>query len=201
MHTRSLRRPEGFPTVCGSRCDAALPCRTQRGALPETADRGSSSRSSAVALKNSNLLLRVEVEQRVKVRDVRRDEHVHLAHHRPAVPPRCTRALSPVSGPTPRGGSVTSPSSRPALLFATRVPRRRHRPGAMATTFVHEGPSVPVRTKWTHEPRAARTLQRPAAADGGRGRRQTHTRQVGTSSPLRRGSGDGAKREGEPDLI
>ena len=68
--------------VCGSRCDAALPCRTQRGALqrPETADRGSSSRSSAVALKNSNLLLRVEVEQRVKVRDVRRDEHVHLAH-------------------------------------------------------------------------------------------------------------------------
>ena len=67
--------------VCGSRCDATLPCRTQRGALPETADRGSSSRSSAVAfkLKNSNLLLRVEVE-RVKVRDVRRDEHVHLAH-------------------------------------------------------------------------------------------------------------------------
>ena len=68
--------------VCGSRCDAALPCRTQRGALqrPETADRGSSSRSSAVALKNSNLLRRVEVEQRVKVLDVRRDEHVHLAH-------------------------------------------------------------------------------------------------------------------------
>ena len=73
----------------------------------------------------------------------------------PAVPPRCARALSPAPGPTPRGGSVTSPSSRPALLFATRVPRRRHRPGAMATTFVHEGPSVPVRTKWTHEPRGS----------------------------------------------
>ena len=35
-----------------------------------------------------------------------------------------------------------------------------------------------------------------AAADGSRGRRQTHTRQVGTpSSALRRGSGKGAERE------
>jgi hypothetical protein len=121
--------------------------------------------------------------------------------HRPAVPPRCTRALSPASGPTPRGGSVTSPSSRPALLFATRRvfatrPGRWRRDQCMKMeddgSCAHE---MDPRTRGAPRPGPPGRRRQTVTAAAALSRRQTHTRQVSASSALRRGSGKGAERE------
>ena len=82
---------------------------------------------------------------------------------RPAARAHCRRLQDPhrAAAPSPPHPLGQRSSSPPGC-------RDVHRPGAMATTFVHEGPSVPVRTKWTHEPRGScraggRRQPRPAA--------------------------------------